>query len=99
MKYRHIYDPIALEEYKEAVKWYKDRSIMAAENFVIEIKKKINTICEDPLRFRNAYSVFREVLLKKYPYTVVYFVDERKKKIIITSVFHNKRNPTSKYRK
>ena len=99
MKYRHIYDPVALVEYKDAIEWYNNRSVMAADNFVLEVAEKITAICKDPLRFRNVYSVFRETALKKYPYTIVYFVDEKKKRIIITSVFHNKRNPVRKYRK
>jgi plasmid stabilization system protein ParE len=99
MKYRHIYDPVAIVEYKEAVSWYKHRSIVAAENFVKEVTDKIIVICNYPSRFRNAYSVFRETALKKFPYTIVYFVDEKKKKVIVTSIFHNKRNPAKKYRK
>lgn len=99
MKYRYFYDPVALAEYSDAVSWYKHRSLLAAENFVKEITEKIAIICDDPFRFRNRYNVFRETSLKKYPYTIVYFIDEKKKKIIITSVFHNKRNPDTKYRK
>lgn len=99
MKYRNIYDPVALVEYKEAVEWYKNRSIVAAENLVKEVAAMITTICKDPFRFRNVYSVFRETALKRYPYTIVYFVDEKKKRVIITSVFHNKRDPAKKYRK
>lgn len=99
MRYRYIYDPVALVEYKEAIGWYKSRSIMAAENFLSEVTETITAICKDPFRFRNVYSVFRETSLKRYPYTIVYFVDEKKKRIIIVSVFHNKRNPAKKYRK
>ncbi len=55
MSYRHIYDPIALFEYKEAVDWYAERSMTASENFIKEIKEKISLICKDPLRYRNAY--------------------------------------------
>lgn len=99
MKYRHIYQPVALEEYKEAVEWYTERSLKAAENFVTEVEEKISTICKEPSRYRNAYSVFREALLKRYPFAIVYFVDERKKVVVIYSVFHNKRNPAKKYRK
>jgi plasmid stabilization system protein ParE len=99
MIYRYSYQAVALVEFKEAIDWYNYRSIMAARNFVEEVTNTIGVICKDPLRFRNVYSVFREVALKKYPYTIVYFVDEKKKKVIITSVFHNKRNSAKKYRK
>ncbi len=99
MSYKYIYDPIALTEYKDAVSWYNARSEKAAENFVIEVTKKIEQICSHPLRCRNEYKYFKEISVKKYPYSIVYFVDENTKTIVITSVYHHKRNPTNKYEK
>jgi plasmid stabilization system protein ParE len=92
MSYRHIYEPTALAEYKEAISWYLERSEIAADNFVKVIKEKIVTICDNPLRYRNAYKKLREVSLKKYPYSIVYFVDEVKQLIIISGVYHHKRD-------
>ena len=37
MSYRYIYDPVAVIEYREAVEWYAERSILAAENFVLAV--------------------------------------------------------------
>ena len=39
MSYRHIYDPIALLEYKDATALYAEQSETATANFVREIKK------------------------------------------------------------
>jgi plasmid stabilization system protein ParE len=97
MIYRHIYTPIALVEYKEAVSWYAARSVQAAENFVKAIKERIDLICEKPLRYRNGYKNFRETSLKKYPFYIIYFTDESKKTVIIAPVYHHKRNPAKKY--
>ena len=99
MIYRHAYAPEALEEYKEAISWYRERSEKAAENFVKEIAEKITTICNAPLKYRNTYKDFRETSLKKYPYSIVYLLDEQKKQVVIFSVFHQKRNPRKKFRK
>jgi plasmid stabilization system protein ParE len=99
MNYTYIYEPVAFAEYKEAIEWYNEKSEIATKNFIIEVKEKIESICANPLRYRNAYKYFREVSLKKYPYCIVYFVDEKEKKIIISSVYHHKRNPQKKYRK
>ena len=38
MSFRHIYDPVALLEYKNAAAWYAERSETAATNFVKEVK-------------------------------------------------------------
>lgn len=99
MSYKYIYDPVALMEYKDAVSWYHARSERVAQNFVTEVTKKILQICNNPLRTRNEYKDFKETSLKKYPYCIVYFVDENSKTIVIASIYHHKRNPGNKYEK
>jgi plasmid stabilization system protein ParE len=99
MSYSCIYQPAALKEFKDSIRWYRERNEIAAENFVIEVNDRIRIICADPFRFRNTYRYFRETSLKKYPYYIVYFLDEKEKKVIISSVYHHKRNPKKKYRK
>ena len=99
MKYNYIYEPVALKEYKEAVEWYEERSETAAINFVNEVNEKIKSICTFPLRYRNTYKYFRETYLKKYPFYIVYFVDESKNIVVISSIYHHKRNPKKKYEK
>lgn len=99
MNYTYIFEPLALSEYKDAVLWYLVRSEKAAINFVQAVNERIVAICSNPLRYRNTYKYFRETSLKKYPYCIVYFVDEDKETIIISSVYNHKRNPKKKYRK
>lgn len=99
MSYRYIYDPVALVEYREAVEWYTERSILAAENFVLAVGDGVKAICKSPHRNRNTYADFREISLKKYPYYIVYPVDDKNMIVVITSVYHHKRNPTAKYNK
>jgi len=97
MNYTHIYEPLALYEYKEALSWYMKRSEVAAANFVKSVKERIEDICSDPLRYRNTYKHFRETSLKKYPFCIIYFIDDNANTIIITSIYHHKRSPRKKY--
>ena len=99
MNYKHIFEPAALDEYSAALEWYYERSENAAMNFVKEVKDKIKEVCSDPLRYRNTYKQFREKSLKKYPFCIVYLVDEVEKVVVISSVYHHKRNPRKKFRK
>jgi len=99
MKYKHRFDPLAVNEYEKAYLWYFKRSILAAENFVKEIDQCISLICTDPYRYRNPYKKFREISLKKYPFYIIYFIDDAIKTVIITSVYHHKRRPGRKYKK
>jgi len=40
----------------------------------------------------------REITLKRSPYNLIFQIDEAKKVIIVFSLFHQKRNPKSKYK-
>ena len=99
MGYQYYFEPRALKEYVTALKCYKKRSDKAATNFVKEMDYAISIICTDPLRFRISYKQFREIALKKYPFYVIYSIEETKKQLLIFSVFHHKRNPVIKFRK
>ena len=99
MSYKLLYTPIALIDYKASVNWYAVRSSNAAENFVAEVKSCIKAICNNPQQFKNRYKNFRETSLKKYPFYIIYFVDEINKVVIVTAIYHHKRNPTHKYKK
>jgi plasmid stabilization system protein ParE len=99
MKYRYIYDPLALKEYTEAISWYMERSEQAAVGLVKEVNERLALICHAPFRYRNVYKKYRETSLKRFPYSIIYLIDEDKKMIIVSSVYHHKRNPRKKYRK
>ena len=97
MAYQHYFEPRALKEYLKAVKWYKKRSHLAAANFVKEMDAAMSTICSQPDRFHTSHKQFRETALKKYPFYIIYTIEEQKKQVLIFSVYHFKRNPLRKY--
>jgi plasmid stabilization system protein ParE len=98
MSYQARYQSRAKKEFRDATEWYRDKSEMAADNFTKAINESLDTIEKQPDRFRKTYKNFRDILLKKYPYTIIYLVDEEHKLIIISSIFHQKRNPKTKYK-
>ena len=98
-----IYDYILNEEaqldYEEALQWYTERSVRAGENFVAAVNYALSLICEHPNRWRNEYKKFYELGVKKYPYTIVYTIEEDPQIIAISSIYHHKRSLKKKYRK
>jgi plasmid stabilization system protein ParE len=98
MAYTYLFDHIAAKEYEDAFKWYEKESTVAADNFILAVKSALAAICKEPLRYRNSYKNLHELLLRKYPYHVVYYIDESKKLVIIVSLYHQKRNPKGKYK-
>src|ERR1700749_399165 len=97
MAYKYIFDPIAADEYEEAFKWYEKKSAVAADGLIIAVQDAIFAVCANPDRYRNTYKSLGEITLKKYPYNLIYYIDQNKKVIIITSSYHHKRNPKGKY--
>jgi plasmid stabilization system protein ParE len=99
MLYTYLFNKDAQLEYETSLEWYAERSLKAATNFVAEVDKTLTLICFYPNRWRNAYKNFHELQLKKYPFTIIYTFEEDKKLVIVTSIFHHKRNPRRRYKK
>ena len=89
----------AAKEYPEAVIWYKERSSLAAENFVRTVNEAFSEVEAEPEYYRNSYKHFHELKLHKYPRTIVYFIENTRNIVVITTLFHNKRNPDKKFRR
>lgn len=87
----------ALHEIEDAWLWYETKSTGLGDRFLHEVFFTVNLIEKHPKRFRSTIDSFREALLKKFPYLIVYYADDDD--LIINSVFHCKREPFKKYKK
>ena len=99
MSYAYILHKHAQQDYEQSLEWYLERSIEAAEKFVVAIDNALQLICDNPTRWRNKYKNFHEISLKKYPFTIIYTIEEDKSIVVVSSIYHHKRNPKGKYRK
>jgi len=96
--YSIIFRQRAVKEYAESTAWYKERSAQASETFVAIVESALLSIAASPYSYNNKYKNFYEVKTEKFPFTIVYFIREKEKTVVITTLFHNKRNPAKKYR-
>lgn len=99
MKHSYILHRYAQKDYEQSLEWYVKRSSNAAEKFVIEIDTALELICSNPRRWKNKYKNFHELTLKKYPFTIIYTIENDKKLIVVSAIYHHKRNPKARYRK
>ncbi|MBO9632766.1 MAG: type II toxin-antitoxin system RelE/ParE family toxin [Chitinophagaceae bacterium] len=97
--YKHIFDPIAADEFEHSFLWYEKKSANAAEKFYEAVQEALNAICIAPERYRKINSDLRELRLKKYPFNLVYFFDADKKVVLVISIYHQKRDPNYKINK
>lgn len=56
--YKIVYKPRAIEELEDSIKWYGEKSKLAAENFKVAIKEKIEIIKEHPKQNPKSTKIF-----------------------------------------
>ena len=98
MSYKYILHESAQEDYESSLGWYLERSEQATERFIAAMDASLQLICEHPKRWSNKYKSYYELGLKGYPFTIIYTIEEDKKLIVVSAVYHHKRNPKKKYR-
>jgi plasmid stabilization system protein ParE len=99
MSYSYSFLGKAQEEYERSVNWYAERSLQASAKFVTAVDATLKLICDNPVRWRNRYKNYYELGVKKYPFSLIYIIEPANKLIVITAVYHGKRNPKRRYRK
>ena len=90
MKYSVIVRPEAEADLKEAFSWYDDNRIGLGYDFLLQIDAGINFIKRNPEIHPIEYKGTRKHILKRFPYKIIYFVEEEK--IIVLAVLHCKRS-------
>ncbi|MEO6894877.1 MAG: type II toxin-antitoxin system RelE/ParE family toxin [Ginsengibacter sp.] len=98
MSYKIVYRTIAIKEREEIIAWYEKQSRQATENFILASIEIVNKIGLTPFRYRNVINDYREIKMKKFPYYIIFRVDESKQQIVILRIYHASRNPKTKYR-
>lgn len=97
-KYKTVLLKRANIQFEKALNWYESQSPLAATGFLKEMNERMSMLQSDPYRYRNPYKQFYEVSLKKYPYLLIYKINDNKKQVVIVSVHHHKQNPKRKYK-
>lgn len=86
-------------DYNDAYAWYESQSIGLGEKFLQQVRKKVEEICKHPQTFGSkGNSEYREAIIDKFPYLIIYKIYPIKKVIFIASIHHAKKHPRSKYR-
>jgi plasmid stabilization system protein ParE len=88
----------AKKEIDDSFHWYEERLEGLGERFIEFIDKAFQLIAQTPERFPVKSGAFREFVVNKFPYVIIYEFLEARKTIIVLHVFHTKRNPKRKYR-
>ena len=89
----------ARNELTEAYLWYEEQQEGLGNSFRAEFQNKLNLICNNPLHYKISRRKFHEALIDRFPFLIIYTIEEKSQKIIVFAVFHTSRDPKKKFRK
>ena len=86
-----VIHPSALAEFKSSLKWYLERNQAAAQKFATAVDQAIAAVIEFPSRWPLGEYGTRKVVLRRFPFAIVY--RERQNTIQILAIAHGHRRP------
>ena len=93
MRYRVVIRPEAENDVKEAFSWYEDKRQGLGYDFLLQVDAGLRFIERNPKIFPSEYKGTRKYLIKRFPYKIVYLIEEER--IVVLAVIHGRRNPKS----
>ena len=86
-----LFHPEAQAEFTEAVRWYQIRSARTASRFEADLERVLKRIRKAPEMFPVYDELYRFALLDRFPYSVVYQVQDLQ--LYVVAVAHSSRAP------
>ena len=90
---RLVFRPEAQNEILSAQSWYEDRAQGLGLEFARAVDVAVERICRTPAAFACLDAQFRHLMLRKFPYSIIYHATDAE--ILVVSCFHHRRKPAS----
>ena len=88
------YTDRAKDDLELAFSWYERQRRGLGFEFLDCVEIAVKSILENPEIYRIHYSIFKGCVIRRFPFSVFYTVEERK--IVVHSVFDNRQDPEKK---
>jgi len=86
----------AENELEDALYFYDLISTKIGDNFLNQINTCIESILLNPETYKLEFDVYRQAVVKKFPFVIIYTKIDSK--ILISAIFHTSKNPNKKFR-
>lgn len=98
MNFKSVFSDRALQELADSWTWYEEQQHGLGDRFTDTILKTIQQLEENPAKGLSRSKIYKEAIVRTFPFLVIYRIDTQEKTIFIHSIFHSNRNPKKKYR-
>ena len=92
MIYKVVIEPRAILDIQDAIDYYESKQIGLGEYFYQSVEEHIETLTKNPF-FQIRYKDYHGFPIRKFPFIILYYIDEKFKTIYIMSVFNPYLNP------
>ena len=84
---------LAEADLDQAFQFYNSRRPGLGERFVAEFRHAINRILQHPRAWHPMDETYRRCQLHRFPYGVIYRIDDAAQEIVVVAVMHMHRQP------
>ncbi|MCL2417247.1 MAG: type II toxin-antitoxin system RelE/ParE family toxin [Bacteroidales bacterium] len=93
--YNVIFSEDAEIDTEQVMDWYENIYPKLGSDFYDEVLKKIeNIVVKYPKIAQIVYRNARKLSLNRFPYNLIYTIDDTKKEVQILAIVHDKRDPS-----
>ena len=92
MPYKVVVEPRALADIQDGIDYYEEQLGGLGERFSETIDHFLKAISVNP-HYQVRYKDYRAVPTGKFPYLIVYYLDEAEEIAYVIAVFHTSLNP------
>ena len=92
-KYRIRIEPLAITDIREITYWYNQQLEMLGKRFQDTTVQQINKLAKDPNSFAIRYNEIRCMQVKKFPYMVHFYINEKLGLVEVLAIISTHRNP------
>ena len=91
MPFTVVIEPRGLTDIQKAIDYYDEQQIGLGKIFNTSLDKHINALAKNPF-YQLRYKDYRALPIKKFPYLILFYINESVKTAHIIAIFHTAQN-------
>jgi len=97
MKYKIVIKESAAQDIIKAFVYYEKNQLGLGERFLNSWENNLSSIQKEPEIYQKKYKNFRQILLKPFPYHIIYEIENNS--VVVYKVSYSGRHPLRRYTK